>query len=541
MSRLMGVARALAALLVLSLAFAAWPARAQSFEDWVKKLASDEFSEKLEAAEKLGDLGDGRAIPALKALSDGMLYARKSDGAALISDGSRFFEAASGKGLGELPADDVDKVRVNNRLRGVISASLSKLSLFSDDRATRLEAAKAAFANPTPETAAALERALKNEKDPEVLAAIRFSLAAAQVNAGPVADRVKAIEALAGTADPQVRNLLTAVVNNKDNPPEVLKAAQDELSSIERRLAMIGVAENVFQGISLGSVLLLAAVGLAITFGVMGVINMAHGEMIMLGAYTAYTVQMICRALLPKELVGYYLVLSLPIAFLVSGAVGVLLERGVIRHLYGRPLETMLATWGISLVLQQAVRSIFDAQNKEVANPAWMTGGFDLVAGFFVSYSRLYIIIFSFLMLGIIALILRRTSFGLHMRAVTQNRDMAAAMGIPTARVDALTFGLGSGIAGMAGVALSQIGNVSPNLGTLYIVDSFMVVVFGGVGNLMGTLVGALSLGIVNKVLEPYAGAVLGKVAVLIGIILFIQRRPRGLFALKGRAADAEA
>jgi urea transport system permease protein len=319
----------------------------------------------------------------------------------------------------------------------------------------------------------------------------------------------------------------------------VAKAAESALTSIERRLALIGVLENVFQGISLGSVLLLAAVGLAITFGVMGVINMAHGEMIMLGAYTAYTVQFVCRALLPRELVGFYLVFSLPIAFLVSGAVGVLLERGVIRFLYGRPLETMLATWGISLVLQQAVRSIFDAQNKEVANPEWMTGGFDLMAGFFVAWNRLYIIIFCFLMLGIMALILRRTAFGLHMRAVTQNRDMAAAMGIPTARVDALTFGLGSGLAGMAGVALSQIGNVSPNLGQIYIVDSFLVVVFGGVGNLLGTLVASLSLGIINKILEPFAGAVLGKVAVLVFIILFIQWRPRGLFALKGRFVES--
>jgi urea transport system permease protein len=538
MSRLMVLGRTLAAMVMLSLATLAAPAAAQSFEGWIKKLASDDFSDKLQAAEKLGDLGDGRAVPALKALADGQLFARKSDGAALIADGSRYFDATTGQGLGELTAADVEKVRVNNRLRGVIAASLSKLSLFSDDRATRLAAAKAAFANPTPETAAALERAQKSEKDPEVLAAIRFSLAAAQVNAGSVADRVKAIEALAGTPDPQVRNLLATVRNAKDAPPEVLKAAETALTSIERRLALVGLLENVFQGISLGSVLLLAAVGLAITFGVMGVINMAHGEMIMLGAYTAYTVQLICRALLPKELVGFYLVISLPVAFVVSGAVGVLLERGVIRYLYGRPLETMLATWGISLVLQQAVRSIFDAQNKEVANPAWMTGGFDLTGGFFVAWNRLYIIIFCFMMLGVITLILRRTAFGLHMRAVTQNRDMASAMGIATARVDALTFGLGSGLAGMAGVALSQIGNVSPNLGQIYIVDSFLVVVFGGVGNLLGTLVASLSLGVINKILEPFAGAVLGKVAVLVFIILFIQWRPRGLFALKGRFVE---
>jgi urea transport system permease protein len=514
------------------------PAGAQQFDELIKKLASDDFGEKLDAAEKLGTLADGRAIPALQALADGNLYQRKSDGAALIGDGSRYFEAATGKALGELPADDVDKVRANNRLRGVISATLSKLSLFSDDRATRLAAARDAFKDPTPDTAAALERALKSEKDADVLAAIRFSLNATKAITGTNEERIKAITALAGTADPQVKNLLTGIGNDSGTPAEVRKAAKDALVSIERTLAVIGVAENVFQGISLGSVLLLAAVGLAITFGVMGVINMAHGEMIMLGAYTAYTVQLICRALLPREFVGFYLVLSVPVAFVVAGAVGIVIERTVIRFLYGRPLDTMLATWGLSLILQQAVRSIFDAQNKEVANPEWMTGGFELVGGFFVAWNRLYILIFCLLVLGAIVLLLRRTSFGLHMRAVTQNRGMAAAMGIPTARIDALTFGLGSGLAGVAGVALSQIGNVSPNLGTIYIVDSFLVVVFGGVGNLAGTLVGAMTLGIINKLLEPMAGAVLGKVAVLVFIILFIQRRPRGLFALKGRSVE---
>jgi urea transport system permease protein len=261
----------------------------------------------------------------------------------------------------------------------------------------------------------------------------------------------------------------------------------------------------------------------------MGVINMAHGEMIMLGAYATYVVQEVFRAALPG-LLDWYVIVALPVAFLVAAAFGVAIERGVIRFLYGRALETLLATWGISLILQQLVRSVFGAPNKEVANPQWMTGGFDIVGGFFVTWNRLYIIVFCFLVLGALATIMRRTAFGLHMRAVTQNRDMAAAMGIPTARIDAMTFALGSGIAGIAGVALSQIGNI---------VDSFLVVVFGGVGNLAGSLVGAMTLGIVNKFLEPVAGAVLGKVVVLVAIILFIQKRPRGLFALKGRAADA--
>ncbi len=317
------------------------------------------------------------------------------------------------------------------------------------------------------------------------------------------------------------------------------QAAEAALASINNRLRLVGLAANLFQGISLGSVLLLAAIGLAITFGVMGVINMAHGEMIMLGAYAAYVCQQFFRDFLPPGWIDAYLVVAVPVAFLFAGALGVVLERSVIRFLYGRALETLLATWGVSLILQQAVRSIFGSPNKEVSNPSWMTGGFDLVGGFTVTWNRLFIIVFCFVVLGVLVLILNRTSFGLQMRAVTQNRAMAAVMGIRTARVDALTFGLGSGIAGMAGVALSQIGNVSPNLGTIYIVDSFLVVVFGGVGNLMGTLVGALSLGIVNKFLEPVAGAILGKIVVLVAIILFIQRRPRGLFALKGRTAEA--
>jgi urea transport system permease protein len=263
--------------------------------------------------------------------------------------------------------------------------------------------------------------------------------------------------------------------------------------------------------------------------------------MIMLGAYTAYVCQQFFRAFLPANWIDTYLLVAVPLAFLFSGSIGVLLERGVIRFLYGRPLETLLATWGVSLILQQAVRSIFGSPNKEVSNPSWMTGGFDPIGGFTITWNRLYIIVFCFIVLGALALILHRTSFGLYMRAVTQNRAMASVMGIRIARIDALTFGLGSGIAGIAGVALSQVGNVSPNLGTIYIVDSFLVVVFGGVGNLAGTLVGALSLGIVNKLLEPIAGAILGKIVVLAAIILFIQRRPRGLFALRGRTVEAEA
>jgi urea transport system permease protein len=282
---------------------------------------------------------------------------------------------------------------------------------------------------------------------------------------------------------------------------------------------------------------LLAAIGLAITFGVMGVINMAHGEMVMIGAYVTFVVQDLIRVHNPG-LFDYSLAIAIPLAFLLAGAIGILIERTVIQWMYGRPLDTLLATWGISLILQQAVRTIFGPTNREVGNPSWMSGAFEL-GHLTITYNRMWIIVFTLAVFFGLLGILRFTRIGLEMRAVTQNRRMAASMGIKTSNVDMLTFGLGSGIAGLAGVALSQIDNVSPNLGQGYIIDSFMVVVFGGVGNLWGTLVGAFSLGIANKFLEPYAGAVVAKIAILVLIILFIQKRPRGLFALKGRAVEA--
>ena len=322
-----------------------------------------------------------------------------------------------------------------------------------------------------------------------------------------------------------------------NQPPEVAAAAKAASAKIQRTLAIWSTVQNLWYGLSLGSVLLLAAIGLAITFGVMGVINMAHGEMVMLGAYVTFTVQELIRTKNPA-LFDYSLAIALPLAFLVAAIVGIIIERTVIRFLYGRPLETLLATWGISLVLQQAVRGVFGPTNKEVGNPTWMSGAFDL-GGILITYNRLWIIVFTGIVFVALLGMLRFTRLGLEMRAVTQNRSMAAAVGIRTARIDALTFGLGSGIAGIAGVALSQIDNVSPNLGQGYIIDSFMVVVFGGVGNLWGTLVGALTLGIANKFLEPFAGAVLAKIAILVFIILFIQTRTRGMFALKGRAIEA--
>lgn len=509
-------------------------------------LLEKSFSKRLAAVDAIAATGHPRAAGILNAWSKGQLFSRPSasaeDSKIIIAkragDGYSLTDAITGIAAGTASAGDIKKVRVNNRIRRAIRQALGSLQLFSPDPAVRLLAAKEAEKIKDAAGRARLEKALAAETDDKVRAALSYAVLNVRVRVGSPAERIAAIKTLGESSDQAVRALMGSVAGDASAPDEVRAAANAAVENIEDRLFYLELGLNLFQGISLGSVLLLAAIGLAITFGVMGVINMAHGEMIMLGAYSAFIVQEVFRATVSPAYQGLYLVAAIPAGFMVAAIIGILLERTVIRHLYGRPLETLLATWGISLVLQQLVRSIFGAPNKEVANPEWMTGGIEVIGGFILTYNRLYIILFCFLVLGVLVLILKRTSFGLHMRAVTQNRSMASSMGIRTARVDAMTFGLGSGIAGMAGVALSQIGNVSPNLGTIYIVDSFMVVVFGGVGNLAGTLVGAMTLGVINKFLEPIAGAVLGKVVVLVIIILFIQRRPQGLFALKGRSVE---
>jgi urea transport system permease protein len=530
--------------IVLLLVAATAVARADDFSTLVAALGSDNFVEKEKAVVALGNLGDGRAVPILTGLASNRLL-KTADGRVVLvtsKDGkTEFVDAASGEPIAGISQADLQRILVNNRLRGALETAIGQLSLYSPDPVARLAAADDAFKHSSGQSAVLLERALAFEQDPAVRTAMQRALLAAQLVSGTKEQQLAAIRALGAMTDPLAKSLLDEYLAKPDLDPDLKKAIEASIASISQRLQLTGIIANLFQGISLGSVLLLAAIGLAITFGVMGVINMAHGEMIMVGAYVTFVVQQLFRAFLPPGLIDLYLITAVPAAFLFAGLLGVILERCLIRFLYGRPLETLLATWGVSLILQQAVRTIFGSPNKEVANPSWMTGGFDPIGGFTVTWNRLYIIGFCAVVLCALALILNRTRFGLQMRAVTQNRDMAAAMGIRTARIDALTFGLGSGIAGMAGVALSQIGNVSPNLGQTYIVDSFLVVVFGGVGNLMGTLVGALSLGIVNKLLEPFAGAVLGKIVVLVAIILFIQRRPRGLFALKGRTAEAGA
>jgi urea transport system permease protein len=413
---------------------------------------------------------------------------------------------------------------------------MGTLTLMNPDPRIRRDAARALFTRREASSLEALDKAMAAEKDNAIKRAMAEARASAVLASdAPNKDKIEAIAVVRDRGDRDALGVLQAAASSGD--AEVKTAANAAADSVRQSLAAWTGAQNVWYGISLGSVLLLAAIGLAITFGTMGVINMAHGEMVMLGAYTTFVVQQAIRSSAP-QLNDFSIVFALPLAFLVSGAVGVLIERSIIRFLYKRPLDTLLATWGLSLVLQQAVRTVFGPTNREVGNPSWMSGAFEL-GQITITYNRLWILCFTLALFAILLLMLRFTSLGLQMRAVTQNRRMAASMGIATSRVDALTFGLGSGIAGIAGVALSQIDNVSPNLGQSYIIDSFMVVVFGGVGNLWGTLVGAFSLGIANKFLEPVAGAVLGKIAILVLIILFIQKRPRGLFALKGRAVEA--
>ena len=476
----------------------------------------------------------------LGALSAGELHVRKADGAIVRVTGrgskAEGFDPLTGAALGPVAARSTDAIKVNNALRRAIRSAISTVSLLAKDPAKRLAAADQALRAPDPEQLDAIRTALAAEQDPAVKAALEKAEAAALLNSdADVAARVAAIGVVAAQGGSDALSALTPLQSS--DVPEIAEAAKAAVAGIERSKAIWNQVQNVWFGLSLGSVLLLAAVGLAITFGVMGVINMAHGELIMLGAYTTFVTQEIIRSHAPW-LFDWSLLIAAPLAFLVAGGIGVAIERGIVRFLYGRPLETLLATWGVSLILQQAVRTIFGPSNREVGNPSWMSGSFQ-VGEMLVTWNRFYIIIFALLVFAGLLLLLSRTPLGLQMRAVTQNRAMAAEMGIRTARVDALTFGLGAGIAGLAGVALSQIDNVSPNLGQGYIIDSFLVVVFGGAGNLWGTFAAAFSLGIANKFLEPWAGAVLGKILILVFIILFIQKRPRGLFPQRGRAVEA--
>jgi urea transport system permease protein len=521
------------------------PAHAAPIDDTIAKLAKDNFAETQKAIDELAASDAPNAAAILEALRDrklqtdvaGGVFYPGADGALVDArTGAALVDARTGAAPASPPAD-LKTIRLNNRLRNVIEAALGTMTLMSPDPAKRRAAAESVFRSRDAANLPALQKALAAEQDAAIKAAFAEAEAAILVgkaDAAP-ADKIAAIAVLENRGDQEALGLLRPIIT--DANAEIASAAREAVGAIERRLQVIAGIQNVWYGLSLGSVLLLAAIGLAITFGVMGVINMAHGEMVMLGAYTTFTVQEIFRAYAPGAF-DYSLLVAVPAAFAVAGLVGIAIERGIIRFLYGRPLETLLATWGVSLILQQAIRTLYGASNREVGAPSYMSGGFDFL-GLAITYNRLWIIVFTLAVFAALLFVLKATPLGLQMRAVTQNRRMAASMGIRTGYVDAMTFALGSGIAGIAGVALSQIDNVSPNLGQSYIIDSFLVVVFGGVGNLWGTFVSAFALGITNKLLEPWAGAVLGKIFILILLILFIQKRPRGLFALKGRAVEA--
>ncbi len=531
------VARFCACVIAVSILFFSPAVRAATVEQALAHFTADDFDETEAGISEVATSGSPMAAAILEALADDRLLYGANHRVFIKDKSDRVLEAATGRPIsGPAPAD-LQSVSINNRLRRAIDAALGGLRLFSPNADLRLEAAQAVFKSRDANDLPTIEKAIAGEKDASVKRALLEARSAVQLSMDDVSetDKLGAVAVIRARGDQDALALLASLPPG--TPALVARAAHDAVAAIQARLALWDAAQNAVYGLSLGSVLLLAAIGLAITFGAMGVINMAHGEMVMLGAYVTFVIQSIIRAKFP-DLFDYSLLLALPLAFLVSGAVGVAIERGVIRFLYGRPLETLLATWGLSLILQQFVRTVFGPTNREVSAPSWMSGAFEL-GGLTITYTRLWIVCFALAVFFSLLALLRLTRLGLEMRAVTQNRAMAAAMGIRTSRIDALTFGLGSGIAGLAGVALSQIDNVSPNLGQGYIIDSFMVVVFGGVGNLWGTLVGALTLGIANKFLEPYAGAVLGKIAILVIIILFIQTRPRGLFALKGRAVEA--
>ncbi|WP_166264075.1 urea ABC transporter permease subunit UrtB [Marinobacter caseinilyticus] len=498
----------------------------------LQALAEASSADKGDVISRIAKSGDERARDWLAAFADGKLSRIEDSGQFVIVLENRgrnwtVADALTGEPMGEVSRRELDTIRINNALRRELDSILSVIDLTVNNAERRLEAARALRGRVDAALSKRLAELLPDESDDRVRTVLQDALAIYRLEQGDIT----AVAPLSGSLNSEVRAALTSAARSDD--PKLVAAANDALASIEQKLKFNRAAETLYFGLSLGSVLVLAAIGLAITFGVMGVINMAHGELIMLGAYTTWGMQQ----LLPGQ-PGLALVLSIPAGFLVSALAGVAIERSVIQFLKGRPLETLLATFGVSLILQQLVRTVISPLNRTVITPEWMSGSVMINEALSLTLNRLYVLGFALVVFAGLMLIMRKTRLGLEVRAVTQNRAMARSMGIKATRVDIMTFALGSGVAGLAGVALSQLTNVGPNLGQNYIIDSFMVVVFGGVGSLWGTLVAGLSLGTINQLLEPWAGAVLAKIVVLVFIILFIQKRPRGLFPQKGRAAE---
>jgi urea transport system permease protein len=528
------------------------PARAQSsadtaFSSILGALRDASFPDKEGIIDRLSQSGHSSVQAVLTALLEDRLYFRNDDQKVFLvksaadqnSTALDLIDPITLKAAGSASIDNLTEIGTNNHLRRVLQTTLARFKLSSPDPSVRFGAVQDIEQDLDEKNAKLLRDRLSVETNSKVKNEITTGLALAALDGSDGQARLSAISALRSGLRQDVLNKLTALTAQSpdgsfvESDPQVRQAAAAAAKSISRRRTFYSGVETLFFGLSLGSVLVLIAIGLAITFGVMGVINMAHGELMMLGAYTTYVVQVA----MPNH-TEISILVAIPAAFVVAGLMGVLIERTVIRFLYGRPLETLLATFGISLILQQLVRSIFTALNRSVITPNWMSGTLQLNDALSITYNRLYIVIFTLLVFGALLVVLKRTRVGLEIRAVSQNRAMARAMGIRSEWVDALTFGLGAGIAGVAGVALSQLTNVNPNLGQSYIIDSFLVVVFGGVGSLWGAMVGGMSMGVVNELLEPYSGAVLAKIFVLVAIILFIQTRPRGLFPPTGRASE---
>jgi urea transport system permease protein len=538
------LARVVKLLVWSAVALSAVPAtsRADAFADALAQLASEDLDVVRSGVGAVASSGGARALEVLHALKDSKLKVDDESKTVVVDTGTSFVRALDGGAI--KVSGKPRKVPANNAVRRALAPALARLELSSKDVNLRRAAAEELRrASPPPELAPVLRTAYKTEKDPEVKVSLGLALADVDLTSPEAAARFEAVKILGERGDISFKSKLEPLLERddkgeyKEKDAKVREAAGEVLSSLRWKELTNRIVGDVMYGLSLGSVLLLAALGLAITFGLMGVINMAHGEILMIGAYSSYVVQLLFQKYMPDQF-DMYIFVALPVAFIVCALVGILIERTILRFLYGRPLETLLATWGVSLGLIQTVRLLFGAQNVAVTAPSFLSGGWEMLEGVVLPYNRMVIVFFGALVVAFVWVILTRTRLGLEVRAVTQNRNMAACMGISTARVDMWTFGIGSGVAGLGGVALSQIGNVGPELGQNYIVDSFMVVVLGGVGKLAGTVIGAFGLGIINKLLEPVSGAVLGKIIVLGLIILFIQKRPQGIFALKGRAVE---
>lgn len=526
----------------IGLGFAAGEAAVYAYSpDIAEALITGDINQKIIAIQTLSTTGTANDHEALRALDQGALYVTGGNRLVIMTD-TEARDAMSLEPIVPTPSD-IEKVTINNRVRNALSMALASFDLSAPDAVVRLEAAKQLQEGAPDAFLPLIVQAIAQEKDSKIKKTLLLAQGGIEIKSSDAARRLEAVRILAQSDKDGTRALLQSLLekdpsgNQLETDPTVRKEVSRSIAAIDRRLMLAEYAGYIFSGISLGSVLLLTALGLAIVYGLMGVINMAHGEFLMIGAYATYEVQVLFQQFWPQAF-DYYLLFSVPAAFLSAALVGVLLELSVIRYLYGRPLETLLATWGVSLIVIQAVRMIFGAQNVEVANPFWMSGGFSLIGSLILPYNRIVIIFFSLAVVTMVWWVLSRTRLGLFVRAVTQNRTMAGCVGVPIERTNMWSFGLGSGIAGLGGCALSQIGNVGPDLGQSYIVDSFMVVVLGGVGQVTGTVAAALGLGIVNKFLESFMGAVLAKILVLVVIILIIQKRPQGLFALKGRMAD---